>query len=402
MRDDPFAGYQGRRKGAKPNGGTAPALWVDADVWQEKDIPRRPWVAPGYALRGAVTVVTGPPSAMKSSLMLAWAVALALGLDYGDFRPQEAGKIVVYNVEDDREEQRRRLSAVLRQFDALPSDIEGKVVRTGPAGVGTLLEVDAETGIVHETEAMLALRELLRQHAPDALIVDPLAELHTATENDNTALRSVAATLRALAAEFNIAVILVHHTRKGVVSPGDPDAARGASSLIGAGRVVLTLCGMSEEDAEMLGMAIDRKTRSAYIRLDDAKQNYAALGEARWYEKVVYALDNGEHVPAAVPWQAPDLWDCITVAVANRILDDIDAGMEGARRYSDAPNAKDRAAWKVAVAHVPSLNEKQAREVVATWVKNRTLRVEEYEDPTDRRLRQGLFVNPANRPGARR
>ena len=156
----------------------------------------------------------------------------------------------------------------------------------------------------------------------------------------------------------------MHHTRKGVVSPGDPDAARGASSLIGAGRVVLTLCAMSEEDAEMLGMANDRKTRSAYIRLDDAKQNYAALGEARWYEKVVYALDNGEHVPAAVPWQAPDMWDCITVAVANRILDDIDAGMEGGRRYSDAPNAEDRAAWKVVVAHVPSLNEKQAREVV--------------------------------------
>ena len=28
----------------------------------------------GYALRGAVTIVAGPPSALKSSLMLAWAV----------------------------------------------------------------------------------------------------------------------------------------------------------------------------------------------------------------------------------------------------------------------------------------------------------------------------------------
>src|SRR3954465_9711751 len=118
MRDGPFAtGYEAHRTGAKPNGSTPPALWVDTDSWVEADIPRRPWVVKGYAMRGAVTVIVGPPSAMKSSMMITWACAVALGVEYGDFCPQTPGKAVIYNVEDDRDEQRLRLSAALRQFD---------------------------------------------------------------------------------------------------------------------------------------------------------------------------------------------------------------------------------------------------------------------------------------------
>ena len=41
---------------------------------------------------------------------------------------------------------------------------------------------------------------------------------------------------------------MVHHTRKGIGAPGDPDTARGASAIIGAVRSALTLMGMSEDD----------------------------------------------------------------------------------------------------------------------------------------------------------
>src|SRR5271168_1670491 len=120
--EDAFDAYDNRAEAA-----SASAIWVEDEGWAEVDLPRRPWVARGYALRDAVTVVAGPPSAMKSSLMLAWAAAVALGRPHGDFQPTETGTVVVYNVEDDRIEQRRRLSAVLRQFDAIPVDIAGRI-----------------------------------------------------------------------------------------------------------------------------------------------------------------------------------------------------------------------------------------------------------------------------------
>jgi hypothetical protein len=281
-------------------------LWIDAADWNEADIPKRPWVAPGYALRGAVTLVCGPPSTLKSSLMLSWASAIALHREFGEFEAVAAGKVVVYNVEDDENEQRRRLSAVLRQFGAKPQDIKDKVIRAGPHTIGTLL-ARGEDGKLRFTPAMNDLESLLAAVRPAATIVDPLAELHNVEENDNTALRMVIATFRELAIKYDMAVIVLHHTRKGsAASPGDPDIARGASAIVGAARIVLTLTTMSEDDAKKLGLPTDVADRSNYVRMDDAKSNYAPLRAAQWFEKVPYTLDNGERVPAAVPWTPPE------------------------------------------------------------------------------------------------
>jgi hypothetical protein len=276
-------------------------LWCDTDDWVEADIPKRPWIAPGRPLRGSVTLVTGPPSGMKSSLMLAWGCSLALGIDCGRFHPVTAGASIVYNVEDNATEQRRRLSAAARQFGAKPADIAGKVIRTGPSGVGTLLTRD-DAGRVHFTPAMNRLEHLIIQHKVDVLFVDPLSELHTSEENDNGAMRVIVARFRELAVKYNIAVCILHHTRKGGAgSAGDLDIARGASAIIGAVRVALTLCGMSEDDAKAFGLPIDTLARSHYVRLDDAKQNYAAVLDAEWFEKVPHPLDNGEACPQQSP-----------------------------------------------------------------------------------------------------
>lgn len=381
--------------------GTGQTIWVDDDEWDESKLPVRPWAVPGYALRGAVTLVVGPPSAKKSTLMLTWSCAYALGRPHGNFRPVTDGTVVVYNCEDNRDEQRRRLSAVLRQFEAGPVDIKGLIVRTGPDGLGTLFARDAERGCVVNTPSMVALRSLLAERRPGLLIADPLAELHDAGENDNTALRVIIAEFRALAIEFDLAVILVHHSRKGTVSPGDPDSARGGSSIIGAARVVLTCLTMSEEDAEAFGLPKDRKSRSYFMRLDDAKQNYAGIGDAQWYETTLYTLGNGEIVPSLASWQPPDMWAAISTMVANQILDEIDVGLEsGTRRYTHVSAAEDRAAWKIVTRFVPSLNEKQARKVILTYVDNGVLFSKEYDDPKDRKPRKGLYLNEARRPGA--
>jgi len=159
MRDDAPGGDEFTEYGAL-------AIWIDEDAWVEAELPPRPWVAPGYALRGAVTIIAGPPSALKSSLMLAWGCAVALGQRHGRFIPTAAEAAVIYNVEDDATEQRRRLSAALRQFDATPDAIAGKLVRVGPSGIGTLFARDPETGDVLATPAMTRLRALIATRLP--------------------------------------------------------------------------------------------------------------------------------------------------------------------------------------------------------------------------------------------
>lgn len=316
---------------AKP--GSAPHIWIDADEWDEADIPRRPWIVPGYAMRGTVTLIAGPPSALKSSVALGWASSVALCIDYGRFRPAVAGPVFVYNVEDDQNEQRRRLSATLRQFGARPADIKDKLYRMGPSTIGTLLE-RCDDGKVRFTPAMDTLHTLISMKRPVMLIIDPLAELHNCDENDNTALRAIIAKFRELAVEFDMAVVVLHHTRKGAgQSPGDPDAARGASAIIGAVRVAVTLTTMSEDDAKEFGLPTDLEQRSYYVRMDDAKSNYAPLRSAQWFEKIAYDLNNGDAVAAAVPWQTPEaktasLSDLAVLAAA------IERGGPGAEPWS--------------------------------------------------------------------
>lgn len=281
------------------DGAAENAIWIDQDGWDEQTLPVRPWIAGGYLLKGSVTVLSGAGSAGKSMLALGYAIALGKGELWGRFAPVEPCRVSVYNVEDDKLEQRRRLSAALRQHDLTPAWTANRIARIGPTDVGTLLEFDS-AGLL-ETPAMNALREHLSTFKPKVLIVDPLVELHSAEENDNTSLRTIIAKFRALAIEFEMAIVILHHSRKGIPTPGDPDTLRGASSIVGAARIVLTVCVMSTDEALELGISATSRWR--FFRVDGAKSNYAPPREAEWYERVDYTLDNGEIVAAAVPWQ---------------------------------------------------------------------------------------------------
>lgn len=310
------------------NGGVAEAsgdIWRLEDEWDEEGLMPRQWIARGYMMRGAVTILSGSGAAGKSMLSIGYAIALAHGIEWGKFHPLAPCRVALYNVEDDDDEQKRRLSAALRQHDLAPRDIAGRVLRCGPTGVGTLLDFDGATGQISPTATWAAAEKMLDEFQPDVLFLDPLVELHTAGENDNTALRAIIAFFRGVAQARNIAIVIVHHARKGPQSPGDPDTLRGASAVVGAARVVLTCTVMSEEEAGTLNVPPDH--RRSFFRVDGAKSNYAPLREAEWYERMEYDLANGDLVSAAVPWKAPTV--ALTTDLIETLLQGVEAGMGG-------------------------------------------------------------------------
>ena len=140
------------------------------------------------------------------------------------------------------------------------------------------------------------------------LVVDPLVELHSLTENDNGEMRQVLAQIRSWAKRFNMAVLVVHHSRKaggeGAKSiAGDADAARGGGSLNGAVRVNLSAVGMTEAEAQRYGMT--GGAHEQYVRIDGAKANLSAKVKTQWLQKVVYDLENGDDAVSPEPWIAP-------------------------------------------------------------------------------------------------
>jgi AAA domain/Bifunctional DNA primase/polymerase, N-terminal len=333
---------------AAPVPPAAPALWSSDDEWDESAIAPRPWIAKGYILRGACTALAGAGSAGKSSLLKAWSVAMVLNRPHGKFRSNGPCRVLSYNVEDNLDEERMRLSAILRWFGAKPSDLKGKLKTVGPNDVGTLVERDPDTGRLRTTAAMNAMEAMIIEFKPDVLFLDPLVELHTAEENDNTGLRAVVAHFRSMAQRHNIGVVLAHHTRKGTTTPGDPDAIRGAGSIVGAVRVALTVCTMDADEAKKLGMP--EIARKGFFRVDGAKSNYAPVGDAEWFERRLYRLDNGEDVTAAIPWDAPT--DVVNDDVMASIKAAVAKGLNGEPyTFAMTPQAGDRSLRQLCIQH---------------------------------------------------
>lgn len=306
---------------------SATPLLIDCDDWDETDIAPRPWVAPGMLLRGAVTVVVGEPAAGKSMLMVGWATSLVLGREYGRMKPVKPCTVLTYNTEDDRDEQRRRFSAQFRSIGCTPADMHGRLFRVSTESIGTLLSAPREAGM-SETAAMRQLEKLIREHRPDVIMLDPLVELHEQEENDNTAIRAVMARFRSLAMQYEMAVVLLHHTRKGSAGiAGNPDIARGATAITGAARIMLTVSVMTEQEAQ--GFSITADHRRYFSRVDGAKINAAPIGKEEWFERQAYELDNGDQTAAMLPWTPPE--DSVTLT--QKI--DIEAGI--AKGSSEGP-----------------------------------------------------------------
>lgn len=389
---DPYADFAAGRDDDPPV-----TVIAEGAEWDENAIPPRPWIVPGYLMRGAVTVLSGPGSAGKSMLAVLWCCALASGEKIGHFAPRHPATVLTYNVEDDHDEQRRRFSATLRQLRQPISALADRVTRLWPAGIGTLFARDTMTGTLRPTDAMAAIEEHIAERRPDVLILDPLVELHDAEENDNTALRAVMAKLRGIAAEHNCAVLVLHHGRKGIAgSPGDPDSLRGASSIVGAARVVLTVLTMDETEAERLGIA--KTERRSYFRLDGAKSNYAPIDEAEWFERVEHQLANGDRVAAAWPWQPPSPFRDLTTADVNAALDRIAAGPAPGILY--APTQRGNAThWAGNVLMEDyAMPEGQARAVIGAWLKSGLLVVQSAYDAAQRKERKGVTVDNSRRP----
>jgi hypothetical protein len=284
------------------------SLVVDLSEWEESDLQERRWLVPGHFMRGVVTILAGPPGSGKSIVAIGFAVACALGRPYGRFHPVGPLKVAIYNPEDDLMEQKRRISATLRQFAASPRDLEARLLRIFPSGRPELFlwgmnQQGAYDAIA--TSQWTELCNLCERHQPDILMLDPSAELATVPVNDTEGQRLTMSHYRALANRFSMSVVLIDHTAKERAgNAGDQNMVKGAGSKVGSSRIVLTCTNMSEEEAAAYGVVSE--ARHAYLRITDAKHNYSAFSRPQWYEKTTYVLDHGEEVGAAEPWTPRD------------------------------------------------------------------------------------------------
>jgi AAA domain len=363
--------------------------------------PPRAWLLGNQFCRGFLGGLQAPGATGKSAVRTLQYLSLATARPLSGEHVFKRGRVLLLSLEDDDDELGRRLEAAQMHYDISPEELDGWLFCATPKGI-KLAEIKDGSRQAGQLDAML--REAIDRLKIDLLALDPFIKLHALEENDNGAMDFVCGLLVKLAIEFNIAVDVPHHTKKGLQTAGDADAGRGASSARDAGRLIYTLTRMSDQEGETFG--IPAEERRLYVRLDSGKVNIAPpSSKATWFKLIGVRLENGnsdypggDEVQTVVRWQPPETWGTLSAAQLNAALDEIEAGLPNGQRFSDAPKAAARSAWTVVQRHCPDRTEPQCREIVRTWVKNGVLLHEDYEDAEVRKTRKGLRVDNGKRP----
>jgi len=162
---------------------------------------------------------------------------------------------------------------------------------------------------------------------------------------------------------------------------------------------------MATEEAQALGLS--EADRRRLIRLDSAKMNVApAAIDAKWFKLIGVAIGNGnaqypagDNVQTVEAWHPPATFAGLSNTLINEILTLIDAGRPDRTLYSDAPNAKVGAAWRVIAENCPGgKSEAACRKIIRLWVDSGLLKHENYESAKTRKTAVGLRVDNSKRP----
>jgi len=185
--------------------------------------PQTQWLVEELWSEQAVGILGGEPKCCKSFLALDVAVSVASGAAcLRQFPVRRSGPVLLFPAEDSLAVVRQRLQGIAAAAQVPFASLPVQVI-TAPS-----LRLDSAAD-------RLRLSHTIQQQRPILLILDPLIRLHRVDENDATQIGALLSYLRELQRQFQLAVLLVHHSRKDSQSSRPGQALRGSSELHGWG-----------------------------------------------------------------------------------------------------------------------------------------------------------------------
>jgi hypothetical protein len=177
------------------------------------------WLVTGLWLEQAVGVLGGEPKCCKSFLALDLAVAVASGTAcLRHFPVPTAGRVLLYAAEDALHIVRRRLEGICAAAQVSLQELDVQVI-TAPS---VRLDLPADRARLEHTVAQLK---------PRLLVLDPFVRLHRIDENASGEVAPLLAYLRELQRRHALAVLVVHHAKKGGGRIRAGQALRGSSEF---------------------------------------------------------------------------------------------------------------------------------------------------------------------------
>ena len=242
--------------GRDVNDSIAP-MFEKASSLFDRVFPKTNWLIQGLVKSDGVGVSAGEPKTTKTWNVLECAMAIATGTSaFGEFNTVQKGPVCIFLAEDSEKATRNRLRALakFRKMDARKA--------TNNIYFTCRKFVD----ITDDRQVALMIASV-RHVGAKLLCLDPLRDLHTGDENDNTAMSEVIQNLRRIRELTGAAVMFVHHASKlsgdsAKRSPGQ--RMRGASAIHGKVDFGMYMVGL-ETDYE------NHWTGSAVVEIRDGK-----------------------------------------------------------------------------------------------------------------------------------
>jgi len=186
-------------------------------------LPVRPetqrWLVMGLWLEEAVGVLGGEPKCCKSFLALDLAVAVASGTScLRHFPVPTAGRVLLYAAEDALHIVRGRLEGICAAARVSLQELDVQVI-TAPT---VRLDLPADRARLEHT---------VEELKPRLLVLDPFVRLHRIDENASGEVAPLLAYLRELQRRHHLAVLVVHHAKKGGGHIRAGQALRGSSEF---------------------------------------------------------------------------------------------------------------------------------------------------------------------------
>ncbi|MEM7473236.1 MAG: AAA family ATPase [Pseudomonadota bacterium] len=173
-----------------------------------RDVKPREWLVHGLIPQKTVTLFSGDGGTGKSLLAYQLAAGVCTGRGWiGKATAQ--GRVIYMSAEDDDDELHRRLDDILRADGRNYEDVEGLTLRS-LAGEDALLAIDGQVSLL-QSELFNELDKRAADEAPTLIVIDTLADVYPANENDRAKVRQFIGILRGLALKRNCAVLLLGH-----------------------------------------------------------------------------------------------------------------------------------------------------------------------------------------------
>ena len=177
------------------------------------------WLVTGLWSQEAVGLVGGEPKCCKSFLALDLAVAVASGTAcLRHFPVPHPGRVLLYAAEDALHIVRQRLDGICAAAGVSLQELDVHVI-TAPT---VRLDVPADRARLEHT---------VEQLKPRLLVLDPFVRLHRIDENASGEVAPLLAYLRELQRKHELAVLVVHHAKKGAGRIRAGQALRGSSEF---------------------------------------------------------------------------------------------------------------------------------------------------------------------------